>query len=422
LISFFLVGDLINRRDFLGLLGMGATTAVATSIGLPTASAISLQEFDSLDELTENMLKELSSEATWSDLKPGSYRVEYLDDASVRVRAYVGDYHLDYWGNRHNLKEGLKVSLGRTDWMVTMKNSEIMSFYTYFPMWEFNPKEANALVRRIKDLLDVGVHLKRAQGKDQTDLVSKFLEKAESVEKCDVKYDSVYFTINASHKEGDFKIEYKLDREWLTPRLEIKISDGKDKIKLDGHYNENKGFEDMCLKVNNSNFTLESGKLSEFPIGVYTKASAQGIVNRAEQFAKRLTCTIKNIPLENYTELFERLTSVGDNEFEVIKNFPHTEIKAGKRTISYDSQIIPKITITSPNPGRHTGYDEVYIYLGKKSGKSRRVDWVRINDHGFMTNPRDIRFIPSTYTHAQFKLIMRKAQRFYDFLSERYRG
>lgn len=278
----------ISRRDFLnGVVGTVASTLLSR---LPTASA---SDFDSIDDITEKMLKELGT-STKDDVKDYKYR--YCDNASVVVNACIKGYKIEYWAYDHGI-ERLMVKSEKKQWDFWGEGS-LEKGVTFFSSDHGLCKTEGAILKyampmcnRVRDLLDINVHLQDCKGRDLTHVVDSLSKNVLSAKEFETKYQGDLFL--ASYKKEDFTIKYEFYKR--NKKIDFIIRDGENWLRFFVGYGMLGNVDRIYLYINDSYFWVDSGKLTKFPRKVYNEYSAMNIVNKAKEIEAYLTSNIRNI-------------------------------------------------------------------------------------------------------------------------------
>jgi hypothetical protein len=403
------MGEAINRRDFLRQTGVGAIAATLSSASAISASNnTSARNFDSMDSRAGEILEELLT-LERKDIPYRRGRPDCDDDTSFLICTNTPNYHMDYFVKTDGSEELIVGGDLKFCGKKTPTGVELASF-GYINGKQFGPKAGVSAFLRIRELLGIEIHSQNCKGKDLTSLVNDLLAKVSFVE-LEVKSSFPLDNIKASFEKRNFKVEYEFDGR--KKAVDFTIIDEKKKLNFWALYNENGDIDTMNLgvyssKFNQSNFELFLGKLRRFPIKVYNEPSAMGIVAMAKGIEMYLTSTIKNKKLENYTDLFERLTSLEiDNKSAIDKSNGEIKIKTGEVNILYA-------------PGT---YDHFHLNLGKDKTyicthrETKEVKSVIINGHPFSLIDDRVGFIRNTYspyTQEQANFIIKRAQEFYN--------
>lgn len=150
--------------------------------------------------------------------------------------------------------------------------------------------------KRVRDILDINVHLQDWKGRDLTHVVDTLSKKVLSVE--DFKVEHKDGLILASYKKEDFSIKYESNNR--DKKVDFTVRDGENWLRFFVGYNRSNNIDRIYLYANNSYFWVDysllhpNGKLDRFPKKVYDEESARGIVNKGKEIERYLSSTIEN--------------------------------------------------------------------------------------------------------------------------------
>ena len=413
----------LNRRDFLGALGLGASrslvdTVVGSGSGTIPRSDTSSERIAvstsraNVDDLVS--LMQVVGNAVEDDVR--GYKHHSYKDGTFTTQAYVNGYEILYQSNINSQKEELQVRSNRRSW--TFNRDKAVD--KYGPNAWFNQRKVDSMLSKVVDLLDVGKQRKRREGNVKwfDSLKNKLPTDGSGY---DIRYDND-LNITASYEVDGLKIEYELKPG------QFKNLPSDDVVKLtishQGNvltYTKGRGEKGKFWKVDINGHEFESikGKAVAYATGVYDESVAKGIVEQVKFMEYSLQKTIRDAKLNNYRGVFdslisdEFLNSLEDKDDIIIREYPESpgyllvKSKSKGIIVKYDP-LDPEVKVYSDEV---KPYQDVHISAGKVQSVRIRVlgEDEKEHIHPFKRQNDDMRFIESTYTQAGAEHIMKRS-------------